>query len=283
MSDNEQQKMPIVWSIAGSDSSGGTGIQADLHTFHDLGVHGCTVITALTAQNSFALGHTVATERKNVVAQINALDSDMPAAAIKLGMLANREIIETVIKYLDDYDGFVVYDPILDDCEGGCLLDQADELIKNSLLPRIDLLTPNITATKQLTGLTIENADDMSSACDKLLAMGTRSVMITGALFDSAKGKRLDYWSDGERKLWLSGDDIVSVNDRGSGCSLSAAIAAGVARKLPWQETLSLAKSYVTQGIRAAVQNGSGPGAVAHLGWPQDPIDIPKVSEEFPG
>ena len=90
------QKKPVVWTIAGSDSGGGAGVQADLHTFQDFAVHGCSVITALTAQNSFALGYCVATERKSVVAQINALDSDMPAAAIKLGMLANAEIVETV-------------------------------------------------------------------------------------------------------------------------------------------------------------------------------------------
>jgi hydroxymethylpyrimidine kinase / phosphomethylpyrimidine kinase / thiamine-phosphate diphosphorylase len=279
--DNSENKRPVVWSISGSDSSGGAGIQADLHTFHDLGVHGCNVITALMAQNSFALGYTVATERKNVVAQINALDSDMPAAAIKLGMLANNEIVETIIKYLDDYKGFVVYDPILDNCEGGSVLEDAEDLIK-TLLPRIDLLTPNISVAKLLSGENIDTHQSLVAASDKLLAMGTRSVLITGACFDNAKGKRLDYWSDGDNQLWLAGDDIQTVNDRGCGCTLSSAIAAGVGRGLAWEETLKLAKSYVTQAIRGASRLGSGPGAVAHLGWPNDPVDLPTLSKGFP-
>ena len=119
---NFENKKKIAWTISGSDSGGGAGIQSDLHTFHDFDVHGCSVITALTAQNSFALGYTVATERKNVVAQINALDSDLPANAIKLGMLANTKIIETVAKYFDDYDGFVVFDLLMSASTGWRLI-----------------------------------------------------------------------------------------------------------------------------------------------------------------
>ncbi|MBL4827643.1 MAG: hydroxymethylpyrimidine/phosphomethylpyrimidine kinase [Spongiibacteraceae bacterium] len=283
MNNNRQQKKPIVWTIGGSDSSGNAGIQADLLTFQDLGVHGCSVITALNAQNSFALGYTVATERKNVVAQINALDSDLPAAAIKVGMLANREIVETVIKYFDDYRGFVVYEPVLDNCQGGSLLDDTADLINSLLLPRIDCLTPNMTTAGQLSGVNIDSPQSLIEASEKLLAMGTRSVLITGARFDSANGKRLDFWSNGNDCLWLSGDDIQTVNDRAGGCMLSAAITAGVGHEFDWEKTLTLAKSYVTQGIRGAVQIGSGPGAAAHLGWPEDSPDVPIVSEQYPG
>lgn len=282
MNSMQQQKRPVVWSISSSDSSGGAGIQADLLTFHDLGVQGCSVITALTAQNSFALGYTVATERKNVVAQINALDSDLPAQAIKLGMLANREIVETVVKYLDDYSGFVVYDPVLDNCDGGSLLEDTSDLFQQTLLPRIDLLTPNITVAQQLTGIRIDSQHAMVSACEKLLAMGARSVMITGAVFNDAPGKRLDFWSDRDKQLWLAGEDIPTVNDRGCGCTFSAAIAAGVGLGLEWEETLTLARSYVTQGIRAAVQIGGGPGAVAHLGWPKNSVDAANLTPQYP-
>ncbi|WP_372765156.1 bifunctional hydroxymethylpyrimidine kinase/phosphomethylpyrimidine kinase, partial [Litorivivens sp.] len=103
---------PIAWSIAGSDSGGGAGIQADLATFQDFAVHGCTVITAITAQNSFAVGYVAVTPRRALAAQINALDSDLPASAIKVGMLANEEVVEMVAKYLKSYEGFVVCDPV---------------------------------------------------------------------------------------------------------------------------------------------------------------------------
>ena len=103
MTQSLQQKVPVVWTIGASDSSGGSGIQADLHTFHDFSVHGCTVITALNAQNSFALGDTAATARNSINAQISALDNDMPAASIKLGMMPNLEVTEAVFDYLQDY------------------------------------------------------------------------------------------------------------------------------------------------------------------------------------
>ncbi|HSB97604.1 MAG TPA: bifunctional hydroxymethylpyrimidine kinase/phosphomethylpyrimidine kinase, partial [Spongiibacteraceae bacterium] len=120
---NQQRTTKVVWTIAGSDSGGGAGIQADLATFRDFGVYGCSVITALTAQNSFAVGYVEAASRKALVAQINALDCDLPAAAIKLGMLANTEIATSVAKYLADYKGFVVYDPVLYASNGAVLFE----------------------------------------------------------------------------------------------------------------------------------------------------------------
>ncbi len=276
---NLLNKKPLAWSIAGSDSGGGAGIQADLHTFQDFSVHGCTVITALTAQNSIALGYTVATERKNVVAQINALDSDLPADVIKLGMLANAEIVETVVKYLQDYQGFVVCDPVLSASTGTSLLDgEGGELLKTALLPRVDLLTPNVQEAELLSGLAIGSYQDMPAACERLLAMGARSVLITGGHADPVNGRRLDYWSDGAQSFWLSGEDISSPHNHGSGCSLSAAIAAAVARGFSLPDALVLAKAYVTRGIRRASQLGGGPGPVAHCGWPDNIADLPVLT-----
>lgn len=276
------QKKPVVWTIAGSDSGGGAGIQADLHTFQDFAVHGCSVITALTAQNSFALGYCVATERKSVVAQINALDSDMPAAAIKLGMLANAEIVETVIKYLDDYTGYVVCDPVMFTTTGGSLLDEEGSVLLRQMLPRIDLLTPNILEAETLTGLSIKSLDEVVVAAEAILAMGARSVVITGGHLDAQDGKRVDYWTDGKQAQWLSGEDIQTVNNHGTGCTFSSAIAAAIAHGYDVKDALVIAKAYVTQGLRHAIQLGNGPGPVGHFGWPDMLEDLPTITSTKP-
>ncbi|MEE8058342.1 MAG: bifunctional hydroxymethylpyrimidine kinase/phosphomethylpyrimidine kinase [Pseudomonadales bacterium] len=280
MNINQHSKIPVVWSISSSDSGGGTGIQADLHTYHDFETYGCTVITALAAQNSFAQGYVLATKRKSVVAQINALDSDMPAKVIKVGVLPNREILETVLKYLDDYNGFVVYDPELE--RSGELFSEAADLIKSALLPRSDLLIVNTQEVQAILDLNIDSQAVMVTAADKLLALGSRSVLVTGAQFDPLPGKRLDYWSDGETHFWVAIEAVDTAHNRGGGSTLSAAITASIARGLDIQAALQLAKAYVTRGIREANQLGSGPGSVAHLGMPQDGNDMPQLSVDLP-
>jgi hydroxymethylpyrimidine kinase/phosphomethylpyrimidine kinase/thiamine-phosphate diphosphorylase len=273
----------VAWTIAGSDSGGGAGIQADLHTFQDFDVHGCSVITALTAQNSIAVGYSVATEHKNVVAQINALDSDLPADAIKLGMLANGEIVETVAKYLQDFKGFVVCDPVIQATSGGYLMDaEGSEKLKSLLLPRLNLIVPNVPEAEQLTGLKVESTADMVKAAEALLAMGVKAVLITGGHFDAINERRADYFTDGTNHFWLAGEDIQTVNSHGSGCTLSSAITAAVAQGYELWDALVLAKAYVTQGIRNAEQVGGGPGPVAHDGWPINLQDLPGLSFHEP-
>ncbi|ARN74418.1 bifunctional hydroxymethylpyrimidine kinase/phosphomethylpyrimidine kinase [Oceanicoccus sagamiensis] len=273
-------KIPVVWSISGSDSCGGTGIQSDLKTFHDFATCGCSVVTAITAQNSFATGYSVATERKSVVAQINALDSDMPADVIKVGILPNLDIVETVVKYFDDYQGYVVYDLELEG-SGEALLGEAGELLRSSLLPRVDLLVVNVEEATALTGNEIGSFEQMESAAASLMAIGSRSALITGAKFGDS-GQRFDYWTDGEEAIWVTVDGAPGVNNRGGGCILSAALAAALANGHAFKDALSLAKAYVTQGIRGAKAIGSGPGAVAHLGLPDQEEDKPLLSDKRP-
>ena len=280
MSESKSSKKTVVWTLSSSDCCAGTGIQADLQTFHDFELYGCSVITALAAQNSFTTGYTVATERKSLVAQINALDSDMPATVIKVGMLPNRELLETVIKYLQDFDDFVVYDPELG--SSAALLTDAPELLKNKLLPRVDLLVVNTREVKALVNVTVNSADTMTIAADSLLALGARAVLITGARFGASSTQRFDYWSDGNRSFWATIETIDNVNNRGGGSTLSAALAAGIAKQLDIEQALKLAKAYVTRGIRQANQVGSGPGSVAHTGLPQDRGDMPHISAQLP-
>jgi hydroxymethylpyrimidine kinase/phosphomethylpyrimidine kinase/thiamine-phosphate diphosphorylase len=278
--DTQDNKIPVAWSISGSDSCGGTGIQSDLKTFHDFGACGCSVITAITAQNSFATGYSVATEHKSVVAQINALDSDMPADVIKVGILPNLDIVETVVKYFDDYQGYVVYDLELE-ASGEALLIEAGELLRSSLLPRVDLLVVNVEEAGALTDIDVASFEQMESAAASLIALGTRSVLITGAKFGD-NGQRFDYWTDGTEVIWVTVDGAPGVNNRGGGCILSAAITAALAKGHEFKEALSLAKAYVTQGIRGAKSIGSGPGAVAHLGLPAESGDRPLLSDQRP-
>lgn len=280
MIDTKNNKIPVVWSISGSDSCGGTGIQSDLKTYHDFGACGCSVITAITAQNSFATGYSVAAERKSVVAQINALDSDMPADIIKVGMLPSLDIVETVVKYFDDYQGYVVYDLELE-ASGEQLLTEADDLLRSRLIPRVDLLVVNIEEATALTGAQITSFEKMETAAVSLQALGARSVLITGAKFGDT-GQRFDHWADGTEEIWVTVNGALGVNNRGGGCVLSAAIAAALSQGHAFKEALSLAKAYVTQGIRGAEAIGSGPGAVAHLGLPTDDGDKPQLSVSRP-
>ena len=160
---------PVVWTIAGSDSGGGAGIQADLLSFHDFGVHGCSVVTAVTAQNSFSVGHVAVTSKRGVAAQINALDSDLNADAIKIGLLAGRPVVETVARYLENYPGFVVCDPVTVASSGDRLLsDDALSVLREQLLPRVSLLTPNRHEAELLIGDKIESLADVPEAARQI-------------------------------------------------------------------------------------------------------------------
>lgn len=273
----------VAWAIAGSDSGGGAGVQADLLTFHDFSVHGCSVITALTAQNSLGVTDVTVTPRQSLQAQLIALDEDLAAAAIKLGMLANADTVSTVAEYLQGYNGFVVCDPVMKSTSGSKLLDtEAQALFVRRLLPRVDLLTPNIPEAEALSGLTISTTEDMIAATKRLLGMGARSVLLTGGHFPAVQGKRLDYWSDGDSGYWLAGEDIHSEHSHGSGCTLSSAVTAAVASGYELLDALVLAKAYTTAGIRHACQLGAGPGPVMHRGWPGELEDLPTLSAELP-
>lgn len=275
-----QSRIPVVWSIGHSDSSGGTGIQADIHTFHDFNVYGCNVVTAIVAQNSFATGYSVATERKAVIAQINALDSDLPADVIKLGMVPNMDVMEPVAKYLTDYEGTVIYDLELQTSDGWLM--QAFAQLKTVLLSRVDLLVVNTEEAAALADLPIRELEDMVRVADYLLAAGPKAVFITGARFADAGGRRVDYWSNGGDGWWVSVDAVDSVDNRGGGSTLSAALAAALANGEPIDAAIKLAKAYVTRGIRDANRVGSGPGSVAHRGLPPGIDDCPVMTREAP-
>lgn len=277
-----EKKIPIVWTIAGSDSGGGAGIQADLATFRDFDVHGCSVITALTAQNSFAVGHIEVTSPKSLAAQIDALDSDLPPYAIKLGMLASADIVRCVAQYLAEYPGFVVCDPVMVASSGASLFEgEAGAILRERVLPRADVITPNRNEAEALLDRKINSPAEIEIAARDIVKLGARSVLITGGHFDNDPQSCHDYWSDGSEGFWLSGPRIDTIHTHGSGCTLASAIAAALARGYALKDALVLAKMYVSTGLRAARQIGSGPGPVAHTGWPSALEDFPVLTTHF--
>ncbi len=279
---------PIAWTIAGSDSGGGAGIQADLLSFADFQVHGCSVITASTAQNSQSLEHLQTLPLEHLSAQLQCLQDDMPARAIKIGMLANASITEKIAAFLKNTDAFVVCDPVLRASSGDELLEySARSTLLTQLLPCIDLLTPNRPEAEQLLQQTLSSNADIEKAAKQLLSYGCKAVLITGGHNEgfteqTTQNQSADFFTNGKESYWLLADKIASPHTHGSGCTLSSAITACVAQGYALEDALILAKAYVTQGIRAARPVGKGPGAVAHQGWPRALADLPRIFKKLP-
>ncbi len=276
-----RMKQPIAWTIAGSDSGGGAGIQADLHTFQGLSVYGCSVITAVTAQNSVAVTDIHQVSAENIAAQITALLQDLPPLAVKLGMLGNAQSVEVIKKFLAGYSGHVVFDPVLISTSAQRLfMEELDQRVAMllSILPLVTLITPNIPEAEQLLGMSITSHEDMVKAAQKFLALGAASVVIKGGHL-AGDAFSQDYWTDGREAFWLA-CSRQDADYHGSGCTFSAAIAAALTQGYALRDALVIGKMYVCQGITAAKQYGSGPAAVAHAGWPQQQQYLPWLSTQ---
>lgn len=269
---------PIAWTIAGSDPGGGAGIQADLKTMNALGSHGCSVITALTAQNTQQVFSYEPVSTTMLRAQLDALRDDLPPRALKLGMLGNRDVVETVSQALIDLDAFVVYDPVMLATSGDSLMaEDTLTVLRSKLLPQVDLLTPNRLEAERLTGKVIDSADAMEAAAWDILSFGVQSVLIKGGHSPSGEQSPFcqDFWTDGKQKLWFTSPRLSNRNTHGTGCTLSAAITAAIALGYELPDALVIAKAYVNQGIANAPNLGQGHGPLAHLGWPEHEADLP--------
>ncbi len=267
-------KHPIVWTIAGSDSGGGAGIQADLKTMNALGVYGCSVITALTAQNTCGVQAIEYPSHAFLTAQLQSLAADFPPVAVKLGMLGDAEAIQQVAKHLSVLNTYVLCDPVMVSTSGQTLLAEAAvSSLKAHLLPLVDLLTPNLQEAEILTGRAIQTSLDMEIAARELLTLGPKSVLLKGGHFQGAFSQ--DYWTDGTQDAWLTSPRLDTSNTHGTGCTLSAALVSCVGLGMDIQDALIVAKAYVNQGLRLAPTIGSGCGPLAHLGWPETHQDLP--------
>ena len=258
----------IAVTIAGSDSSGGAGIQADLKTFSALGVYGASVIAALTAQNTKGVTAIHDVPPAFVSAQIDAVFSDLKVGAVKIGMLSAPAVIETVADGLERYrQTNIVLDPVMVATSGARLISpEAIAVLKTALLPRALVVTPNLPEAAALldTGIATNEAE-MRLQAERLLALGVKSVLMKGG---HGKGAECaDFFADGTHMIRLTADRVRTRNTHGTGCTLSSAIAASLAKGRDLATAVREAKAYITAAIAAAdrLTIGSGHGPVHHF------------------
>lgn len=265
----------IAVTVAGSDSGGGAGIQADLKTFSALGVYGASVITALTAQNTRGVTAIHEVPADFVRAQVDAVFSDLAVDAVKIGMLANPAVIEAVATGLDAWSArTVVLDPVMVATSGDMLLrPEAVETIVRLLLPRALVITPNLAEGARLLGTSMAaSREEMLDQARRLKDMGPGAVLLKGGHGDGAAAA--DVLVDGEGEAWFVAPRHPTLNTHGTGCTLSSAIAAGLARGRDLRASVGEAKAYLTAAIVAAdgLSIGGGHGPVHHFHgiWPAD-------------
>jgi hydroxymethylpyrimidine/phosphomethylpyrimidine kinase len=255
---------PIALTIAGSDSGGGAGIQADLRTFAFHRVHGTSALTCITAQNTQGVTRVDALPPEAVVAQIQAVMTDMGVQAVKTGMLLNQGIMAAVAEQVANIPLRVV-DPVMVSRTGAQLIDDAAiATLRDRLIPLATVLTPNRYEAQILSGLEILTLDDMKAAATKILTLGAKAVLVKGGgMVNDLRG--VDVWVDGDRLEILRTETVETTDTHGTGCTLAAAIAANLALgQAPFAATRS-AKAYVTEALRHALRIGQGQGPVGHF------------------
>ncbi len=285
----------LVWTIAGSDASGGAGITADVKAMQSFGIHGCTVITALTAQNSMGIEEINAVSVDVIKSQLDVLEQDMPAAVIKIGMLANVKQIEFIAQKIQSYKNNwpikpkIVYDPVMVASTGENLTeDDVLPAIKEHLLPLVDILTPNTRETQTLTGVYLIGPGAVRDAARSFFKMGVDTVIIKGGHWDYPKGYCIDYCMSSDEngefgsaveEYWLGNKTIKTPHNHGTGCSFASSIAACIAKQYPIKDAFILAKAYINQGLKVSQRFAQGIGPVAHCGFPDELADFPEVIE----
>lgn len=259
----EKYKIPTL-TIAGSDSSGGAGVQADLKTFSAIGTYGMSVLTAITAQNTHGVFLVEDLSKEIIQKQIEVVFDDIPPKAVKIGMVSSPEIIKVIVDTLNKYElKYLVVDPVMISKSGYSLLKpEAKENLIKYLIPKAYIITPNTLEAEEITGMKIENVEDMKVVGEKILNLGPEYVLMKGGHLD---GDAVDV---------LIGKDIFEIykserldrkNTHGTGCTLSSAITAYLALGYNIIDSVSKAKKYITDAIRYSFDIGSGVGPVHHF------------------
>jgi hydroxymethylpyrimidine/phosphomethylpyrimidine kinase len=266
MSASDATRRPRAMTIAGSDSGGGAGIQADLKTFMALGVYGTSAITAITAQNTVGVRAVHEIPVGVIADQIDAIVEDIGVDAVKTGMLSSAGIIATVAERVRHWQlDRLVVDPVMVAKSGDRLLrEDAVEALVRELLPLAMVLTPNLPEAEVLVGRSLETEDEIRQAARDIVDMGPRAVVMKGG---HRPGDAIDILFDGHRFHTFASERFATPNTHGTGCTFSAAIAAGLASGMGLVDAVGLAKRYLTEAIRHAAPRGRGHGPVAH-DWP---------------
>jgi hydroxymethylpyrimidine/phosphomethylpyrimidine kinase len=260
--------IPIALTIAGSDSSGGAGIQADLKTFAACGVYGASVITALTAQNTKGVAAIHAVPAEFVSAQLDAVFGDLDVKAVKIGMVAERNVIEAIVNGLTRWSApHLVVDPVMIATSGDRLLaPDAIEALRHKLIPRAELITPNLPEAAALLDESVASSEqEIERQGQRLLTLGCGAVLIKGGHGEGVES--VDYLIDRQSAVRLAAPRIATANTHGTGCTLSSAIAAGLAKGEPLEAAVRAAKAYISAAIMAAdrLRVGRGHGPVHHF------------------
>ena len=253
---------PRALTIAGSDSGGGAGIQADLKTFAALGVWGTTAVTSITVQNTLGVTGAADVPAETVGAQIRSVALDIGVDAAKTGMLSSAEIVREVAGAIRDMRiGNVVVDPVFVSKHGNRLLrEDAVEVLRSELVPLAVLVTPNLPEASGLAGFVVGRKDDMRKAAEVIVSMGAGAALIKGGHLEQRGAD--DLFFDGDREEWLEAERIDTPNTHGTGCVLSAAIAAHLANGDPLGAAVRAGKAFVTEAIRHSLAIGRGVGPV---------------------
>ena len=251
-------------TIAGSDSGGGAGIQADLKTFAALGVYGTSVLTAITAQNTQRVTDVMELPTTLVESQVDAIMTDIGTDAVKTGMLSSSAIIKAVaVKVRQHHLANLVVDPVMVAKSGDQLLqEEAVDALRNHLVPLARVITPNAPEAQVLTGRAVETLDDARTAAGELVAMGAKCAVVKGG---HLPGPATDVMYDGKEFRAFTSPRIDSTSTHGTGCTFAAAIAASLARGETLRDAVSQAKTYVTATIRHAFPMGKGHGPLNHF------------------
>jgi len=257
---------PTALTIAGSDSGGGAGIQADLKAFEAHGVFGMSVVTALTAQNTREVTAVHAVPPAFVGAQIDAVASDLPVGAVKTGMLADAAIVDAVADGIERWNlGPVVVDPVMISKSGHALLaPEAVAAVAMRMMPLADLVTPNAHEAARLAGFDVRTLDDARRAADALLAMGPRAVLVKGGHLDG-EADAVDLLVTAAGETVFREERIDTPHTHGTGCTYASAIAANLARGLDLETAVGRARSYLQEAIRHALPLGGGHGPTRHF------------------
>ena len=270
-------KKPIIWTIAGSDPDGGAGIQGDIKTIHALGGYACSIITTLIAQNTQRVFRVMDPGAEMLQAQLQALDEDCPADALKIGVVGGKSNAESLGTFLKDRNYYTVFDPVTASTSGTALNTvEAVSAIQEHILPHIDLFTPNLPEAALYADHPLDDLTDIPAIANQLLKFEVKSVLIKGG--HTTDNVCNDFWTDGATSWWFNSSKQDSQGIHGTGCALSSAIATCHALGYSELDAIVIAKTFVNQGIRTSLPIGKGNHPLNLNHWPMEYCDYPSIS-----
>lgn len=253
-------------TIAGSDCSGGAGVQADIKTMEANGVYAMSVISVLTAQNTLGVQKLFPVSAECITAQIDSVFADIFPDAVKIGMPGTTELIQIIAERLRHYQAkHIVVDPVMLSSSGSTLVDEKEaEMMKKELFPLAEVLTPNIPEAEVLTGKKIQTREEMEQAAEQLSREYGTAIVLKGG---HAKTDANDLLYENGKSIWIEGERMVNPNTHGTGCTFSSAIAAGLAEDWDLETSVRRAKAYMQRAIGAGLDLGQGNGPLEHMVW----------------